>query len=191
MWKRILPVLPILVFAACAPDISDPNIQAAVIHSLTATVWTPTPPTPSATPESDTARIVDVLNDAMSGADPLAETVNAKFIVTDAQVIVDENTRQASILRIHVDCEWVFSDSCTTEAVFVALMHAFSANDKVIERITKQLPPTINILETVAFDRMKQNGVIVAAWQDVLDFVSGRINGNQLGARIIHAASEP
>ena len=43
MFKRLLPFLPMLVFAACTPDISSPEIQNAVIQSLTATMWTPTP----------------------------------------------------------------------------------------------------------------------------------------------------
>ncbi|GJQ34649.1 MAG: hypothetical protein JETCAE01_06590 [Anaerolineaceae bacterium] len=103
--KRAFPFIPLFLLIACSPDVSDPQIQAAVINSLTATVWTPTPVTPSATPQPNTGKIVGILNNAIAGANPLGETIVAKYIVLDAQVILDSTTRQALPLQIHVDCD--------------------------------------------------------------------------------------
>lgn len=191
MFKRLLPFLPMLVFAACAPDISSPDIQNAVIQSLTATIWTPTPLTPTATPEPNTGRIVDVLNNAMLGADPLGETIDAKFSVIDAQIVLDDVTQQAAILRVHVECEWVFSDGCTPEQTFVVLMRALTINEKVLEKISPQIPPTVHTLQMVAFDRMVQTGMVISSWDDVMDYAIGRINGNQLGSRITRLVTAP
>lgn len=112
MLKRILPFLPLIFIIACVPDISDPNIQAAVINSLTATVWTPVPPSLTPTPEPNTSKIVEILNSIMVGSDPLLETVDAKFSVVDAQIFLNQATQEATTIRISVDCEWIFSDSC-------------------------------------------------------------------------------
>jgi len=191
MFKRLLPFLPMVVFIACAPDISSPDIQNAVIQSLTATVWTPTPLTPTATPEPNTGRIVDILNNAMLGADPLGETIDAKFSVIDAQIILDDVTKQATTLRVHVECEWVFNNSCTPEQTFVVLMRALTINEKVLEKISSQIPQTVHMLQMVAFDRMVQTGMVVSSWDDVMDYAIGRISGNQLGSRITRLVTVP
>jgi hypothetical protein len=191
MFKRLLPFLPMLVFVACTPDVSSPDIQNAVIQSLTATIWTPTPLTPTATSEPNTGRIVDILNNVMLGADPLGETIDAKFSVIDAQIILDDVTQQATTLRVHVECEWVFSDSCTPEQTFVVLMRAITINEKVLEKISPQIPPTVHTLQMVAFDRMVQTGMVVSSWDDVMDYVTGRISGNQLGSRITRLVIDP
>lgn len=191
MFKRALSFLPVLVFIACAPDISDPNIQAAVINSLTATAWTPTPVTPSPTAEPNTARIVEILNEVIVGSDPLSETIVAKYQIIDSQIIMDNTTQLASVLRIHMNCDWVYSDGCTPESTFVILMYAFSENDKIIERIQNQIPASIQTLELVAFERMTQTSNIVIAWKDVWDFALGTINGNQLGSRMMRSVGMP
>ncbi|MBL8090233.1 MAG: hypothetical protein KF758_00375 [Anaerolineales bacterium] len=191
MLKRVLPILPVLVLFACAPDISNPDVQAAVINSLTATSWTPTPITPSATPQPNTAKIVDILNEAIVGSDPLSETIAAKYRVLDAHVLMDAITQQATTLRIHVDCDWVYSDGCTPETTFVVLMYAFSENDKIIERIQNQIPASVQTLELVAFERMSPTSNIFIAWKDVWDFAQGKINGNQLGARMMRSVGMP
>jgi hypothetical protein len=190
MLKRLVPFLPVLLVIACAPDLSDPNLQSAVINSLTATMWTPVPPTLTPTPEPNTSKIVEILNNVMVGTDPLVETIDAKFVVIDAQIVLNEITQEATTLRISVDCEWVYSDSCTAESTFVKLMRAFG-NDKVIKHIAAQTPSTIHSFEMLAFDRMKPAGVITINWNDLIDYSFGKINGNQLGSRIIRQAATP
>lgn len=189
--KRAFPFIPLFLLIACSPDVSDPQIQAAVINSLTATVWTPTPVTPSATPQPNTGKIVGILNNAIAGANPLGETIVAKYIVLDAQVILDSTTRQALHLQIHVDCDWIYNDACTPETTFVALMYAFTVNDKVMGRVQDQIPSTVETLEVISFDRMARDGVIHIAWSDVWDFAEGHITGNQLGSRMMRLAATP
>jgi hypothetical protein len=187
MLKRLLLFVPLVFFVACGSlvgeiDSSDVN---AVIQTLTATMWTATPSTPSATAEPRTGKIVDSLNNAMMGTDPLAETIGKKFSVVDAQVITEPPNNLSGILRINVECEWIYSDSCTPEESFVALMHAFRSNDKVRERIAENVPVTVHTLQMVSFNHMNQEGMIVVMWQDVMDYMNEKINGNQLGARIV------
>jgi hypothetical protein len=191
MIKQLVPFLPLFLVLACAPDISDPNIRSAVIGSLTATMWTPVPPSLTPTPEPNTSKIVEILNNIMVGTDPLLETVDAKFSVIDVQVLLNETTQEAGILRISVDCEWVYSDSCTPEATFVKLIRAFSVNEKVIQNIGSQVPATVHTLEVLAFDSMKSTGLIAITWNDLVDYSYGKINGNQLGSRIIRQAAAP
>ncbi|MEW6406455.1 MAG: hypothetical protein AB1649_32115 [Chloroflexota bacterium] len=190
MLKRWIAFVPVIFFVACGSQVGEinPPILTAVAQTQTAMLWTPTPVTPSATPEPDTANIVDVLNNAMIGVDPLAETIVARFSVIDVQVITEPTTSLSETLRIHIDCEWIYSDGCTLEESFVALIKALTRNEKTIEKITENVPQTVHTLQVVAFDRMMEEGMVVANWQDVLDYIDGRINGNQLGARIVRLA---
>jgi hypothetical protein len=191
MLKRLAPFLPVLLAIACAPDLSDPNIQSAVLSSLTATMWTPVPPSLTPTPEPNTSKIVEILNNIMVGTDPLLETVDAKFSVVDAQILLNESTKEATTIRISVDCEWIYSDSCTPEATFVKLIRAFSVNEKIIQHISDQVPATVHTLEVLTLDRMNASGLIAITWIDLVDYSYGRINGNQLGSRIIRQAATP
>lgn len=191
MLKRLAPFLPVLLVMACAADISDPNVQSAVISSLTATMWTPIPPSQTPTLQPNTSKIVEILNSVMIGTDPLSETMDAKFSVIDAQVLLNESTKEAVSIRISVDCEWIFSDSCTPESTFVKLMRAISANEKVSGKIAGQIPLTVHTFEMLAYEGMKPSGLIALNWIDIMDFSYGKINGNQLGSRIIRQAATP
>ena len=188
MLKRLLPFSLLVLLIACSPDLSDPEIQHAVIQTLTVTAWTPTP---SATPAPNTSGIVDILNNAMIGSDPLEETIDARFSVLDSQVLLDESTKQALTLQIDVDCEWVFSDRCTPEGSFVVLMHALRANGKIFQKICGDIPSTIRSLHVVTFDRMVRRGMLAASWDDVTEYVAGNINGNQFGSRTVQITSAP
>ncbi|MGZ6316518.1 MAG: hypothetical protein ACXWNQ_04595 [Anaerolineales bacterium] len=71
------------------------------------------------------------------------------------------------------------------EESFANLMHGFAASDKVTKKVAAQVPATVKSLEINTFNHRVMNGRITVNWQDVLDFAAGKINGNQLGARII------
>ena len=194
MLKRFLPFVPVFLLIACFPPTTegvDPVYSTAVVQTITATIWTPTPVTPSATPEPHTGKVVELLNNVILGSDPLAETIEARFTILDAQIILDGPASQAGTLRIHVDCEWIFTDSCTPEKSFVVLMHAITANDKILGKIREHIPTTINTLQMVAFDHMTQTGMIIISWNDILDYAGGKISGNQLGSRITRLATSP
>jgi hypothetical protein len=192
MLKRLAPFLPCVIMIACiSMGGVSPADQTAVVQTLTATVWTPTPPTASPTPEPNLIAIIEILNNAMVGSDPLAETIKAKFSIIDARILMDGAANLAGILQLSIECEWIFSDSCTLEETFVVLMRALTADDKVTGKIIEQVPLTVHTLQMVAFDHMLQTGMIAVNWQDVMDYAAGRINGNQLGARIIRYAASP
>ncbi len=185
--KRALPFFPlvaILVIGACTQSpgngISSQQVTF-VIQSMTATMWTPTP---SPTPRPNTLTIVNALNSAMIDSDPLAETIAAKFNVLDVRFPVDGGTGQVLTMQIDVECEWIFSDSCTPEESFVHLMQGFVEDDKVMSKVAAQVPASVTLIQVTTFNHRIANGTIVASWQDVLDFAARRINGNQLGARI-------
>lgn len=180
--KRILPFLPLLFFLACVPATEiSPEIGTAVAQSQTASMWTPAPTT---TPVPNTGKIVQILNGVIVGTDPLAETIEAKFRVIDAQFINSPPLNTADILSIHVECESIYNNSCTPEETFVALMHAFVATDKIIVKVSEQVPPTVLIMQVVTFNHMTQSGMIMVNWSDVVDYAKGKIDGGQLGARI-------
>ena len=191
MLKRLLPILIVILpalLAACMSDISDPQVQHAVIETITATAWTPTP---SATPAPNTSAIVEILNNAMIGSDPLGETIDARFSVLDSHVLMDASTKQALTLQIDIDCEWVFSDGCTPEGSFVVLMNTFRANGKIFQKISGNIPTTVSSLHVVTFDHMVRKGMLTAAWEDVVEYVAGGINGNQFGSRTVRNTSKP
>ncbi|HUI87921.1 MAG TPA: hypothetical protein VLX61_04275 [Anaerolineales bacterium] len=188
MFRRLLPFSILILLIACSPDLSDPAIQHAVVQTLTATAWTPTPTT---TPEPNTSGVVDILNSVMIGSDPLEETIDARFSVLDSQVLFDPPTKQALTLQIDVDCEWVFSDGCTPEGSFVVLMRAFRANSKTFRKICDDIPSTIRSLHVITFDRMVRRGMLAASWDDVQEYVAGTINGTQFGSRTVQITSAP
>ncbi len=188
MPKRALPFFPLVVMTAlgaCA-QIPDTGISSrevtAVIQSMTATMWTPTP---SPTPRPNTLTIINVLNNEIIDSDPLAETIDAKFNVLDVRFPLDNGSGQIQTMQIDVECEWVFADSCTPQASFVHLMDGFVGDGKVISKILAQVPASVQSMEVACFNHMVANGRIVASWEDVLDFATHKINGNQLGARIM------
>ena len=199
MLKRILPCLPVLMlvyFAACTPEpgipvsggdspsvtaFIKPSVQTAVIQTVTSAALTAAAPTP--TPALDPQKLINTLNSAMIGVDPLSETIEAKFMVIDIEYLTDGQSKEIQTLRIHVECEWIFRDNCTPEESFVNLMHAF-ATDKMIETVRPMMPSTLKDIQVVTFNHMQQNGTIVASWQDVVDYGTGKISGQQLGSRI-------
>jgi hypothetical protein len=187
MFKRVLPFLSILVFLAfgACSGLSEnglpPGAGTFVIQTLTATMWTPTV-TP--TPDPNTAQIVGILNSAMIASDPLRDTLAAKFEVLDVHFPFDDVAHQILSMQIDVECEWIFTDSCTAEESFASLMHGFVADKKTIEKIRAQVPATVNKLYVTTYNHRVRNGLIIVNWQDVVDFAAGRITGNQLAARI-------
>ncbi len=188
MSKRTLPIFPILamlVIGACtelpASGITSSQVTS-VVQTMTATMWTPTP---SPTAEPNTLTIIDALNGAIINSDPLRDTIEAKFGVLDVRLPLDAGTHQITTIEIDVECEWILAENCAPEDSFVNLMHGFSANDKVFKRISAQVPASVNTLVVNTFDHRSMDGTVVVNWRDVVDFATGKINGNQLGSRIV------
>jgi hypothetical protein len=189
MLKRLLPLLPLILMLACTPSGPvSPWMLTAVVQTQTASAWTPTPVTPSPTTEPNTGKIATVLNNAMLGADPLAETIEAKFSVIDVRVLYDQTGSLASTLQIQVECEWIYNNGCTAERTFVTLMKAMTRNDKTIGVISENVPSTVQVMQVIALEHMTQRGSILVSWRDFMDYAAGKINGNQLGSRITRNA---
>jgi hypothetical protein len=183
--KRFLVVAPIFLFmlGACnafGPQ-ADPNAGASVAQTQTAAA----PPTAAGTPVPKVAVIVNAFNGALRGADPLEETLDAKFSVTDIGFDISGDPPAITTLRVHVECECLKTkSSCSTERAFVAVAHVFE-KDGVRKKILEQIPKTVQVMQVRAFDRMQPIGIIEVSWQDLLAFANGEITGEQLGARII------
>jgi hypothetical protein len=73
MLRRLIVLVPLIFFfIACSVEGQlGPEDVTAIIQTLTATTWSPTPPSPSPTRVPNTMAIVQVLNNAMIGANPL------------------------------------------------------------------------------------------------------------------------
>jgi len=182
--KALFALLPVFLLMACCTPLETMTLDSA-IATLTATAWTPTPILPSPTPQPVTGRFVEILNGNMLGADPLAETIDAKYQVLDVQFVMDPQTQAVTLMKVHVECECIAGQCCTTERSFIQFARAISANPRTLSRIQENVPTTVRDVCVVAFDRMSQTGAIQAQWQDILLYATGQINGNQLGARIV------
>ncbi|MBI3151232.1 MAG: hypothetical protein HYZ21_03815 [Chloroflexi bacterium] len=188
--KRFLPVLPVFVlifFSSCGVESStvSPDTGTAVGLTQTAAMWTATPITPSPTTLPNQAVIVDALNGALRGSDPLRDALDAKFHVADVGFDANGNPPLLITLRVHVECEWVIRPACTPERAFVVLIHAFE-KEGVRKKVVEQIPTTIEFIQVDAFDHMTQIGSLGIRWQDVLAFTKGEITSDQLAVRVIH-----
>lgn len=187
--KRILPMVPMCLFvflSACGDvtvTVSD-EVGTAVAQTQTATMWTPTPVTPSATPVPNPLVILDALNGALRGADRLGEAMDAKLYVTDVGFDANGNPPLTITLRISVECEWVMHPSCTTERAFVEVIHALE-KEGIRKKIVEHMPASIEFIQVVAFDHFNQSGTLIVRWQDVLSYVEGKISPEQLAAYVL------
>jgi len=178
--KRFLPLLPLTLLVACIMQTTGMSLTDAIL-TLTATASTPTL---TVTPAPNTASLVESLNRNLVGTDPLSETVDARYFVSDLRFIPDDQDNLIAV-RIQVECECVYSSCCSNERTFVQLMRAFVANQRTLNEIQAQTPATLRDIQVVAFDHMQEKGIIVVLWSDVLLYAAGQINGNQLGSRIV------
>ena len=186
--KRFFVAIPIFLFiflGACGvpSDQLDPRVSTFVVQTQTATMWTPTPITPTPTSVPKEAAIVEALNGVLRGADPLEEVLDAKFYITDIGFDANGYPSLTTTIRVHVECEWILERSCTTERAFVVLMHAFE-REGVRKKIIEQIPATIEFVQVMAFDHLSHIGTMEIRWQDVLAFANGDITGDQLAVRV-------
>ena len=122
--KQFLVVALIFVFitilGACSipRDGLDPTLIAYVEQTQTATMWPHASVTPSPSVVPKQAFIVNAINDELQReADPLEETLDAKFSVTDIGFDTIGNPPIIIALRVQVECECLKKDksTCTTE----------------------------------------------------------------------------
>jgi hypothetical protein len=182
----MIPVCFFVLLSACAEiTVTVPDeVGTAVAETQTAKMWSPTPVTPSATPVPNPLVILDALNGALRGADPLREVMDAKFYVADVGFDANGNPPLIITLRISVECEWIMHPSCTTERAFVEVIHVFE-KEGVHKKIVEHMPASIEFIQVVAFDHFNQNGTLIVRWQDVLAYIEGKISPEQLAAYVL------
>jgi hypothetical protein len=182
----VIPIFLVMLLGACDASNGplDSRLGTFVAQTQTAGVWTLTPIQPSASPVPDQAMIVNTLNNVLQGADPLGETLDARFYILDIGFDLSGNPPATRTIRFHVECEWVTRSSCTAERAFVVLAHAFKdIKADVRKKLVKQIPETIQVVQVKAFDHMTQIGIVEVSWECLLQFANGEITGIQLAAR--------
>lgn len=167
----------LLALVACvASDLSTAQMASAV-QTLTATVLPPTP-----TPDPDESTIVLLLNHGIEQtADPLSQTVDARYQVIDVNFPLDINN-EASTFLVNVRCECVNGSCCTAERTFVVFV---SAMQSVADKIARQIPGSVTNMQVVCLDHTSSLGIVLVSWNDMADYLTGKINGFQLGGRVI------
>lgn len=181
--KRTIPLLAstlFLILAACTgADLSTAQMNSAV-QTLTATVL---PPTVTPTPDPDESVIVLLLNHGLEQtADPLSQTVDARYQVIDASFPLDVDNK-ASTFLVEVRCECVNGSSCCApERTFVVFVNAMYS---VADKIARQVPVTVTNLQVSCLDRASSMGIVLVSWRDMADYFTGKINGFQLGGRVV------
>ncbi|MBV6397290.1 MAG: hypothetical protein HFACDABA_02900 [Anaerolineales bacterium] len=180
--KHILPLaasMLFLILSACiSADLSTAQMTSA-IQTLTATVL---PPTVTPTPDPDESAIVLLLNSGLEkNADPLSQTVDARYQVIDASFPSDLSNN-ASTFVIEVRCECINGVCCTAERTFVVFVQALQT---VAEKVARQIPLTVTNMQVSCRDHTAPLGAILVSWDDMADYLNGEINGFQLGGRTI------
>ena len=181
--KRMLPAIPILfllLINACGevPSEITPPEWTIVVQTQTATMWTPTT-TPTQDPNE--SNIVMWINNEMSNADPLEQTMDAKYQVVD--VSFPSSLNGSTVFHIDVRCECPLNEQCCIpERIFVVTANAMK-NSGEKEKIIKQMPGNVGEMKIACYDHSFLIGVVAAHWSDVKDYLQEQINGFQLGAR--------
>ena len=175
----ILMLTGLIWLAACGNDLTPDQLTMAV-QTLTAAAYTPTA---TSTPDPDESAIVILLNRGLAETtDPLSQTIDARYQVVDASFPVGAD-QKPTVFRIDVRCECINGASCCTlERTFVVLTEAMKPG---IEKIARQVSASVVDVQVACLDRSTQIGMVVISWRDMVDYFAGRINGFQLGGRVI------
>jgi hypothetical protein len=150
----------------------------AVAETQTAMVWTPTI---SPTPDPNESKIVEWLNAELLNADPLEQTLDAKYQVLDASFPMGNGF--SPVFRIDLRCECATNmRCCLPERMFVVTITAMKRR---AEKVMEQVPGNTLELQVVCYDHGTYLGVMGAWWVDVKGYLGDQINGFQLGSRVI------
>jgi hypothetical protein len=179
--KRVLLILPftaLLLFYACIPmDMPVPPAYAtAVVHTLTATMWTPTI-IPTVNP--DVPEILQWLNKDFL-ADDLALMLDARYDAFNAWFLYLPDNTRTFYLEIHCTCAFN-SHCCIPERTFVITMHAMKNH---ADEIIAQVPDDTVRVDVACHNSSGSMGVISAPWADVKAYLLEEINGYLLGMRV-------
>lgn len=182
--KKILPIIPIVFLVllnACespaSPTVSD-NMRNAVISSLTAESWTPTW---TATPDPPENKIVEWLNGELTKADPLEQTLDARYLVIGVSFPFAPAS-SVQIFKVDLRCECALNTNCCVpERMFVVLLAAMKGNK---DDIAKQVPSNVATIKVICYDHASQVSVIGTDWENVKGYLNGNVSGYELGAKV-------
>lgn len=181
--KRLLPIAPVFLFIllnACGntPAEISPAEGTAVAQTQTATMWTPTI---THTPDPNESKIVEWLNEGLSGADPLEKILDASYQIQDVWFPIT-SSNSYTIFQVDIRCQCATNTQCCVpERMFVVTMYAMKNRaDKIIE----QVPGNINEIKVVCINNGSRIAVMAASWTDVKGYLLDQINGYQLGSRV-------
>jgi len=179
--KRMIPAIllvMITILTACGSEGLTSSDMTAAVQTMTATVMTPTI-TP--TPAPNTNKIVLLLNEAVRGVDPLAEMIDASFVVTDA-VFIPNDMGKLTTLEIRIHCTCIRDIVCCTPGrTFVTLINALWTQ---FEKIGPEIPDTITELHVACYEDNFQEAMVIVGWRDVLAYIREEINGYQFSERV-------
>ena len=185
--KRFLVVIPILllILNSCGnfePTGVPASMSTAVIESLTATMWSPTP---TETPDPPENKIVEWLNAELVKVDQpeeqLEQTLDARYLVTGVRFESIQGS-SAQVFWVNFRCECPTNTNCCfPERMFVVLIKAMKeSKDKVINKV----PSNVGTIKVVCFDHTTQNSVVWADWGTVKGYLNGNISAYELGAQV-------
>jgi len=181
MMKRFLSIVPVLLFIllnSCGIPVPA-SVGTAVAQTQTAGIWTPTI---TSTPDPDEPQIVMWLNETLLSADPLEQTLDAKYQVVDVLFPTAPDIASA-VFRVDIRCECsTNTQCCIPERMFVMIMRAM---EKYPEKIIEQVADRASSVQVTCYDHMTLIGTMIATWLDVKSYLRKQITGYQLGARVI------
>jgi hypothetical protein len=183
--KRLLPFVPVTLFLllnACASGTVQASSDMWALFGLTqtATMWTPTL---SPTPNYYIPTMIGWLNiDLSATSDPLEQTLDAKYLVTDASFSHILNS-QSWTFRLDVQCECAANaNCCIPERMFVVLANSLRRNQSTI---LEHVPVGLSDMIVVCHDHETPVGAMYALWPDVQGYLQGYVSGYQLGVLVI------
>ena len=180
----IVPIILLILLNACGNVTStvSPDVGTAVGQTQTATMWTPTI---TSTPDPNESKIVEWLNAELSTADPLEQTLDAKYQVVDVSFPIAPGS-SSTVFRVDVRCECAtYTQCCIPERTFVVTIGAMK---KRAEKIMEQVPGGVSEMKVVCYDHLALVGVMSAWWSDIKGYLLDQINGYMLGSRVFRSA---
>ncbi len=180
--------LPIILLMGC--DLDGPpseSAQTQVVANLTVAAYTPTF-VPTRHPNE--MHIVELVNDGLQKLeDPLSITLDAKYTVIQAYLIIRPGQNDPTILSLEVRCECARDGlCCNVEHTFVMVARAMKSKD--IELIA-WVPSTVVDFQVYCYDHETPIGPMSTHWVMMQEYMLGHIDGYQLGGAIITATPVP
>jgi hypothetical protein len=178
----VVPVILLILLNACG---SPGTTEGGIFITFTPT-FTPPPPT-----ALDTSTIVAKLNSTIETAEtitPIAEleqTMGARYKILDVTFLQEKDG--TSTFQVKTNCECAANGQCCShEQTFIKTMRAiYLYKDQIIGLVSLVSEP-VKYMNVLCYDHESQYVVMHVLWNDVEEFLSGRLTGSQLASRVHH-----